>query len=375
MWTQRDRAELSVWADAMQLRGDPLGELIATSLALEQQRRAGVDEAALAKVRAQLADLERVVIDPILEELLADFPEILATWSHGMIVALRVGRDPQTDRLPPRGAREALAELLRRPVARFLRCVDLRNLNGEFALVEFLLRSEDVVARPWWVALGPLPSSTMRCATIDELGLGPREKATRMLASNPQLRDLWIDGTHVALPWCDATDLEARMQILEQLLARERFDDASLTAIARALWDPHVDVRLRALDVLPRLGADAAPMIPSLLCVDVTGMRWSRAIEDVLATLARDPEVVAAVARNFSDVQSRCALWLSELRLPIARELCRPRVEAMLSGPQRAVGKDHALLVEAHRRMREPPPLAIPRPLRRIMRWLDGTWP
>lgn len=93
----------------------------------------------------------------------------------------------------------------------------------------------------------------------------------------------------------------------------------------------------------------------------------------MLDALARDPEVVSAVAHNFTIAQGRCALWLSELPLEAAREAA-PRLEAMLAGPQRATDWEHKLLIEAHRRMREPA-MATPRPLRRIKRWIDGTWP
>jgi hypothetical protein len=373
LWTERERLELAVWADELQLGGEPLGELVATWLALERQVLAGADEAALAKIRVRLAELERVVIDPIFAELLAPFPEIMATWSHGVIIALRLGHDTHGRLLPSLEARSASIELLKRPVARFLRTVDICNPTGGFAGFGGTLIARETVAQPWWVAFGRLPESSPRIATLEELTPSQRHLAQRLLETNSQLRELWIDGIHVALPWCEATDLVARMHICEQLCARERFDEASLTALARALWDPQTPVRVRVLEALPRLGVDAAPMIPSLCCVDPTAY-WSAAIREALDLLARDPELVLAVARNFTAAQSRCALWLSELSLPVARA-AKPRVEAMITGPQRATGWDHKLLVEARRRMDQPPPSVITRPLRRVMRWLDGTWP
>jgi hypothetical protein len=163
------------------------------------------------------------------------------------------------------------------------------------------------------------------------------------------------------------------MHIGEQLCTRERFDDASLTTLARALWDPQAPVRVRVLEAFPRLGVDAAPMIPGLMYVDPTAV-WSTTIREALDRLARDPELVVAVARNFTLAQCRAALWLSELPLPVARA-AKPRVEAMITGPQQATGWEQKLLIEARRRMELRPPMAITRPLRRVMRWLDGTWP
>jgi len=135
VWTEREREELSVWADQLQARGEALGELVTTSLLLESRllssHGGAPDSEENRALRARVFDLETEVCRPMVDEVFDGFPELEPTWEHGMVVALRVVDHPLGRRLGQR-ALESLHRLLRLPVARFLRYlrVDARERGG-----------------------------------------------------------------------------------------------------------------------------------------------------------------------------------------------------------------------------------------------------
>lgn len=392
MWTEREREELSVWADQLQARGEALGELVTTSLLLESRSLGSLgspgaepDDEETRALRARVFDLETEVCRPMVDEVFDGFPELEPTWEHGMVVALRVVDHPLGRRLGQR-ALASLHRLLRLPVARFLRYlrVDARELDWTpiHREVPAMLIEPDVIARPWVVTLGAPPRHMRRRAPARVLDVGGALEA--LLDHTRGLRSLFLDTVRIDLPWHrgdKGTRQRAALRLRDAIMNGRIDDPASLTRLARALWDPSLRVRLQVLDALPLLGVHAAAFVPELLLVERGQFEWVTRVREVLDTLSRNPAIVEAVALNFTADQTRCAGWLAASPLAVARR-AGPRIESMLFGPRRIEGwarreLEHARKGIHHRAslQREAQSLDSRSPtgqplLRRIRRWL-----
>ncbi len=356
MWTEREREELSVWADELQVRGQPLGEVITTSLMLDA-KSGGIETDEVRALRARVFELEAEVSRPMVEDVLGGFPELEPTWEHGMVVALRVVDHPLGRRLGQQ-ALDSLHRLLRLPVARFLRClrVDARELDWTpiHREVPAMLTEPDVVARPWMVVLGAPPRHMRRRSppTVLDLrgpGHGPAERFETFVDPQRGLRSLFLDTVRVELPWHQG-DKGTRRRAAERLTAARLDDPTALTRLARALWDPSLRVRLTILDALPLLGVHAAALVPELLLVERGELEWVTRVREVLDTLGRNPAIVEAVARNFTADQTRCAGWLAASPLLVARRAA-PRIETMLADPRPIEAWARRELEQARKRM------------------------
>jgi hypothetical protein len=350
MWSDRERDELSVWADALQAKGDALGELITTSLQLESQAAPG-DTATLTPLRARLAELQAEVNGPI-EALFAEFPELEPTWEHGLVVALRVVDHPLERQLGQRPL-DSLARLLRLPVTRFLRYLRVdaraRDWSPIHASVAAILVEPEVVARPWVVILGAPPRHMRRRGPAHAFGRAVPE-LDPLVALDRGLRSLFLDTVRLELPW-QAGDKGARLQAARRMSARPQLDDPQfVTRLARAVWDPSLRVRLEILDVVPLLGIQAAPLVPELLLVERGELQWISRVREVLDTLGRNPQIVDAVARNFTADQTRCARWLAASPLLVAQQ-AGPRIASMLERPGPSVVWARRELEDARRRI------------------------
>jgi hypothetical protein len=383
MWTERERDDLSVWADQLQARGEALGELVTTSMLLESRGQSDTEESRA--LRARVFDLETEVCRPMVDDVFGGFPELEPTWEHGMIVALRVVDHPLGRRLGQR-ALESLHQLLRLPVARFLRYlrVDARELDWTpiHREVPAMLVEPDVVARPWIVVLGAPPRHMRRRSPTRVLDVG--DSLATLVDMRRGLRSLFLDTVRVELPWHrgdKGTRRNAADRLNKATLDGRLDDPTTLTRLARALWDPSLRVRLQVLDALPLLGVHAAALVPELLLVERGQFEWVTRVREVLDTLSRNPAIVEAVALNFTADQTRCAGWLAASPLAVARRAA-PRIESMLFGPRSIEGWARRELEQARRGInhraslqREAQSLDSRSPsgqplLRRIRRWL-----
>lgn len=398
VWTERERDELSVWADQLQARGEALGELVTTSLLLESRlleargpeaRGGEPDSEETRALRARVFDLESEVCQPMVDEVFAGFPELEPTWEYGMVVALRVVDHPLGRRLGQR-ALDSLRRLLRLPVTQFLRYlrVDARELDWTpiHREVPALLIEPEVVARPWVVTLGAPPRHMRRRSPARVLDVGGALETLVDLRRG--LRSLFLDTVRVELPWHPGdkgTRQRAASRLSDAIMsasAKGRIDDPTrLTRLARALWDPSLRVRLQVLDALPLLGVHAAAFVPELLLVERGQFEWVTRVREVLDMLSRNPAIVEAVALNFTADQTRCAGWLAASPLAVARR-AGPRLDSMLFGPRPIEGWARRELEHARRGInhraslqREAQSLDSRSPtgqplLRRIRRWL-----
>lgn len=348
MWSAREQQDLAVWADQLQALGDPLGELITASIMADELER-GHDTKRLTTVREHVARLERELRGPLLAEILETLPQLELSWTRGVLTSLRLvvlRLDRPADELF-----EALRELLSLPLARFVRQLrvdvhgsDWRPLHRE---LPGLLVDPRVLARPWSLILGRPPTNQRSQLRPGQAALGPRpDDVDELVALERGLRCLYVDGKRVMLPW-QRGDKGARLRAAASLAER----NPDMTRLARALWDPSLRVRLKVIDTLPLLGVEAAPFVADLLLVDRGELHWLTRVREVLATLARNPELVGAVAHNFSADQPRCAGWLAASPLAVARE-AEVRLRGMVSSPGRNTARaefEHAQRQLAHR--------------------------
>jgi hypothetical protein len=329
MWTDREAEELSVWADDLQRRGDPWGELVATSLAAEASEVAGHRML----LERRVAQLERDVLEPRVRPLLDGFPGIRPIWEHGALVGLRV-LDLQHP--APEAVLECLTAWLSLPAARFLWMLRIeaparpwRKIHEE-TLPRLL--DPDVVARPRVIVLGALPRhvSLLRAQAESDPPSPFGPVSVDLVAPERGLLLLIVDQRRVDLPWAVGGE-GRRVQAFARLEAAIRAGPRRLSArdrtlLARALWDRSERVRLFALDCLGELGVEAAPLVPDLMLVDDATQDWRERAGAALAKLAAQPEVVARVAHNFVHEQVGALRWLQTLELD---HRARVRIVAM----------------------------------------------
>lgn len=353
VWTERERDELAVWADQLQARGHPLGELVTSSLLLESHS-GDPDTDQTRALRDRVFELQTEVCQPMVDDVFDGFPELEPTWEHGMVVALRVVDHPLGRRLGQR-ALDSLHRLLRLPIAQFLRYlrVDARELDWTpiHREVPAMLVEPDVVARPWIVVLGAPPRHMRRRSPARVLDVGSSLDA--LVDVQRGLRSLFLDTVRVELPWHrgdKGTRQRAAARLAESIIEASENDPSKLTRLARALWDPSLRVRLQVLDALPLLGVHAAAFVPELLLVERGQFEWVTRVREVLDTLSRNPAIVEAVALNFTADQTRCAGWLAASPLAVARRSA-PRIDTMLYGPRPLEGWARRELEHARKRI------------------------
>lgn len=325
-----------MWADHLQSAGEPLGELVATSLLAESVGATEQYGHKLIVLRERLRELEATVRDPIIAELFTDYPELEPSWKHGMVVSLRIVDPPQSSAPrageSPLRAGESVRKLLRLPVARFLRHIRVDARASHWTLLHrelpALLTEPDVVARPWSVVLGPAPRHLRRQTRLAALDPRYQRQLRALVDPDRGLRSLFLDGARVELPW-QRGDKGTRKRAAASLADGRHDEAATLTQLARALWDPSLRVRLQIIDTLPLLGTEAAAFVAELLLVERGQLEWLTRVREVLDTLARNPKIVSAVALNFTADQTRCASWLAASPLAVAHQAA-PRIEAML---------------------------------------------
>jgi hypothetical protein len=360
-----EREALAVWADELQARGDPLGELIATSMRAEQI--SGSDEATDIARAAEAARLD--AIEHLLGPAIGELPRLRLRWKLGVVRGLYLDeiRGPHPS---PQLVLEVVGKLLRRPVLRFLDDLHLEALVPDKGIERALfdqLNSPEVVARPRRIVLGPMPGSfrqqlpmRRRLVPLQRWNVPP-ESLESATARGLIWYGIW--GRVQTLPWA-AGDHGSRAQQLERLLARP-WTDSLAAPIAASVWDTSFAIRRRTLEALPSLPDTVARALPSVLALDLHGARvFGDAARRCATRIAAErPRWVASVAETFSWHEAWVAVWLAGLGQPSAR-LAIPRIRAMI---RRLSGSDHrphhiAPLMRALDNFGEPEPAELEAP-------------
>ncbi|HEU0035555.1 MAG TPA: hypothetical protein VFQ53_33320 [Kofleriaceae bacterium] len=152
-----DDASFLVYTDHLLAEGDPRGELAAVQRALETRR-----DDALLRREHELLDRHR----PAMLGMLAELPGYRVRWRYGHVDRLEIA-EPYGSRPGPG---EAIADLLHRPAARFLREVAIRHSTFPPAQEVSRVSIDYVLARAGEVvsALAAAPRPALRAIELGE---------------------------------------------------------------------------------------------------------------------------------------------------------------------------------------------------------------
>lgn len=252
-----------IWADLLQLEGDPLGKLIVLD------HVAASDPGPVAeRARSEAEALRRQLQPRLWDRVIPDEPGVSLTWRLGFVRELHV----QVDQLrwPKRSAiaiiDRLITDLLRQPALRWI----------EVVRVEV----DDALARDWsrWLFGGRLHNPILR-----EIHVGrPPEARTRpsgawergggtvgastidhaAIQGLRQLRLLSIGGERIRLP-CRDGNTQTRLHHVVSLATRPLTLE-NRVSLARALWDGSETVHRAAFECARTLGLRAAFLLDEL---------------------------------------------------------------------------------------------------------------
>ncbi|PRQ09921.1 hypothetical protein ENSA7_03360 [Enhygromyxa salina] len=329
-----------MWADHLQARGDPLGELVALSLRVDEVRRREPDATELAPIESQAEQLRLSLAEQLLGPGVGELPRLRLRWQHGVVRAVKL--DPVTSGHadPPRVIVEVIAALVRRPALRFLDQLHLGALAParEHELLDALTHPQ-CQARPRRVVLGRMPGQFRRLLRADTRppahhAPSPPPLSRPLLEAVAEAGVTWLVrwGWVQSLPWT-AGDHGVRRQKLDALL-EQPWSPALGRVFERAIWDTSLQVRRRILAALPTLGDGVAPALLAALAVDLDRhRRFGDLVERSLTRAASThPSWVAGVAQNFSEDEPWVARWLAGQgqRSRSAARPAIPRIAGML---------------------------------------------
>lgn len=321
MWPG-EHEELTVWADRLLADGHPLGQLIALGLRVEQLRHTGADPTDVDELFEKLADMIEREAEALLGPL-AKEPALELEWQFGVVRALTLLEQPYR---PWSELRDGFAELVRRPVMRFVDHLHIARPTGwqientELELLEILAQPSSV-ARPRRIIFGPMPRRFRLLRPLEVPRARQMSKFRDRLADGA--RELlghgltWLidQGVNVSLPWTSG-DASPRVRAIEQLLASP-WTPSHTPTLARALWDTSLRVRRRVIAAIPTLPDEAAPLLLPLLAINVDGHHvFGELVQQAVAHAATRPAWIHAVAQNYRDCEPWVADWLATIKAP-----------------------------------------------------------
>lgn len=371
MWSAEQLEALRVFADERQAAGDPRGERVALSLA--RAETPAEDTARRTKLDQDIAALDEELERTDLAHNLRDFPQLLPSWDHGVLVGLRIV-DHQVFGDAPKPFERVLIAVLARHAARFLRWVWIDTTRGSrlgaLGMPE-ALADPRVLARPHCVIVGAPPRARLpRRRSAYGSPLAKRGG----LALDRGLRVLYVDGIPQAMPWFEGRRRDRHRAVAQ--LALDTGDPIELTRFSRALHDLERDVRLAALERVLELDDLAlARVLPELIRMQLGIPDERTRVAKLLEACRARPAVLDAAAREFTICESLTARWLASCG-GSALALARERFDQMYALEQPHLGRygeprRHLALVQDELQRAKPrPPL-----LARLRRWWKSTEP
>jgi hypothetical protein len=238
-----------VWADLLQIAGDPLGRLVVLDHFAETHPELRPEAEAL-----------RLGLNARLE--IPQDRELTLHWERGFVQTLEVrprrGSDPAT-----MGVK--LREVLRRPALRFLEClhVIVPDASANAWPTKIFERTSHTTLRE--LHFGDPPRLRERPAGSYEPGGGTRtqyHESGKTLTKFPRLRWVSVGGELMRLE-CREGSTETRKHHVDKLAGRP-LTSQNRTSLIRAIWDRSSLVQDAAFSTIVRLGPSAEFVIDDL---------------------------------------------------------------------------------------------------------------
>lgn len=253
-----------IWADLLQLGGDPLGVLIVLDHVVAS---ASAPADVIARAQAEAEALRRELQPRLWQRTIPDEPGVTLIWRRGFVHEVRIESDLLRWRyLDELKIADWLAKLLRQPA---LRWVELVRIDVEDPLVQswssWLNRSRlhSPILREFHIGRPPRVRSRPSGAWESGGGtLGGRTIDHAALGGLRQLRLLSIAGERMRLP-CRDGNAQTRMHHVSSLATRPLTLE-NRVSLARALWDASDIVHRAAFEVATKLGSRAAFLLDEL---------------------------------------------------------------------------------------------------------------
>ncbi len=325
-----------VWADLLQIEGDPLGRLV-------------VLDHFGATVRGEAGERARAEAELVREHLNARL--WTRSWKLGEAIELRwmLGSvrelDVYLDRWPHgRSPDELLPSLLREPAMRFVEmirvhAIDHRDIRR--SSLSWLRKASHPVLREFHaghvVEIRERPSGPWEPGRAVANSQIVEDVATRF----PRLHHLGIDGELMRVP-CRDGGTQARVHYVRGL-AKRPLTGPNRAGLARALWDMSTNVQEAAFATITELGPRAVFVLDDLelLLRPPIGKRDPRPAQALLALAAIGPSgasLLPIVLRperlaEILEIEARCLGLLAWLRaLGSAGKAALPVVDRLLVG-------------------------------------------
>ncbi|PRP90325.1 hypothetical protein ENSA5_65720 [Enhygromyxa salina] len=353
-----------VWADLLQLEGDPLGQLVVLDHAAATARAAVAERA-----RAEADLLRRRLAARLWDEAVPDNPGVTLRWQLGFVRELEVRASKLSTAntpAPTHWRRRLRAKfkptrldtinwivplLMRQPALRWVEVVRVE-----------LESDHDIGAWSQWLTHGRLTNPTLREIHIgrparlcerpsgawEPGSIGGRRSTANvaLIESFRRLRWLSLGGQMIRLP-CREGSPQTRLHHVRGL-AKRPLTSPNRASLARALWDASVLVHQAAFETARALGPEAEFLLDDLIWFlrPPIGKKDPRQAEALrtLATIGPAsasllPEVVAAAEPLVTHHGRLEALmqWLAALGGAATPALAL--VEAVLEQPAKALPK------------------------------------
>jgi hypothetical protein len=254
-----------IWADLLQLEGDPLGTLVVLD---HVSQAPGVPAAVADRARTEAEALRQQLRPRLWEQPIQIDPAFTLTWRLGFVRELQL----HTGRIRSKAAStidrvsKTIVLLLCQPALQWIEIVRI-DVANELAdpWSRWLLRTRlhNPILRE--IHVGRPPQLRMRPGGAWERGDSPVGWGTldhAVIAGLQQLRHMSVGGERIRLP-CRDGNSQTRLHHVASLATRP-LTSQNRVSLARALWDESVLVHRAAFELATSLGPRAEFLVDEL---------------------------------------------------------------------------------------------------------------
>lgn len=332
-----------IWADLLQLDGDPLGKLVVLDHVVETA------PAELSKrARAEATKLRKRLQPRLWDKAIPDYRGVTLIWRQGFVRELHICAEQlpwPSDSTPI----TLLSDLLRQAALRWVEVVRIDDDNDRAPWLDRLFRRRMLNPILREIHIGRPPESRTRPTGPWEPHGAPVGSSTIAhvhIQGLRQLRELSIGGERRRLP-CRDGNPQTRLHHVVGLATRQLTLE-NRVSLARALWDPSELVLRAAFETAKSLGPRAAFLLDELAWF----LRPPLSKNDPrpLATLQTLTAIGPASASLLGEVLARPHELLNRHRIMAfmnwltalgpAAAAARPLLDSLLHGSESVILKD-----------------------------------